>query len=240
MLVSFVYVVACRLFALVVLLARSDRSKELELLVLRHELSVLRRQALPPQLTERAARARRLDANRRCRHGHTVRTIILLRHGKSSWSDSTLADIDRPLAPRGERASRSIAKYIRRKRIRPALVLCSPSLRTRQTLDAIEPSLGKPCSVELVPQLYAASEHELLERLRALPESVSSAMLIAHNPGLHNLALVLASRGADLPQLEEKFPTGALATLAVHSDSWSAVSPGDAELVDYVVPRQLS
>jgi phosphohistidine phosphatase len=64
-------------------------------------------------------------------------------------------------------------------------------------------------------------------------------MLIGHNPGLHNLALVLASRGADLPQLEEKFPTGALATLVVHSESWAALSPGDAELVDYVVPRQL-
>ena len=49
-LVSFVYVVACRLFALVLLLARSDRSKELEILVLRHELSILRRQARRPQL----------------------------------------------------------------------------------------------------------------------------------------------------------------------------------------------
>jgi phosphohistidine phosphatase len=64
-------------------------------------------------------------------------------------------------------------------------------------------------------------------------------MLIGHNPGLQNLALVLASRGADLPQLEAKFPTGVLATLVVHSESWAALSPGDAELVDYVVPRQL-
>ena len=167
------------------------------------------------------------------------RTLILLRHGKSSWSDSTLADIDRPLAPRGERAARTLAKYIRRKRIRPALVLCSPALRTRQTLEAVEASLGKRCAVEVVPQLYAASEQELLERLQALPEPVTSVMLIGHNPGLHNLALLLASGGADLPQLEEKFPTGALATLVVHSESWTALSPGEAELVDYVVPRQL-
>ena len=181
---------------------------------------------------ERAAELRpgtgSLDADRLAgRHGHAVRTVILLRHGKSSWSDPTLADIDRPLAPRGERASRRIAKYIRRKKIRPALVLCSPSLRTRQTLEAIEPSLGKRSSVELVPQLYAASEGELLERLQALPESVGSVMLIGHNPGLHDLARVLASRGADLPQLEEKFPTGALATLVVDSESWAALSPGD-------------
>jgi phosphohistidine phosphatase len=164
---------------------------------------------------------------------------MLLRHGKSSWSDPTVADLDRPLAPRGERASRMIAKYMRRKKIRPALVLCSPSLRTRQTLEAIESSLGKGSAVELVPELYAASEGELLERLRALPESVDSVMLIGHNPGLHGLACALASRGADLPQLEEKFPTAALATLIVDSDSWAALRPGDAELIDYVVPRQL-
>jgi phosphohistidine phosphatase len=163
----------------------------------------------------------------------------LLRHGKSSWSDSTLADIDRPLAPRGVRASKRIAKYMKRKKIRPALVLCSTSVRTRQTLEAIQPSLGKSCRVELLPELYAASKPELLERLQALPGSVASVMLIGHNPGLHDLALLLASRGADLPQLEAKFPTGALATLVVDSESWSALSPGDAELVDYVVPRQL-
>jgi phosphohistidine phosphatase len=168
-----------------------------------------------------------------------ARTVILLRHGKSSWSDSTLTDIDRPLAPRGERASRELAKYIRRKKIKPALVLCSSSLRTRQTLEAIEASLGKRCAVEIVPQLYGASEQELLERLQALPETVSSVMLIGHNPGLHNLALVLASQGPELPQLEEKFPTGALATLVVRSESWTALGAGDAELVDYVVPRQL-
>lgn len=168
-----------------------------------------------------------------------VRTIILLRHGKSSWSDPSLADIDRPLAPRGEHASRRIAKYIRQKKIRPALVLCSPSLRTRQTLAAIEPSLDKGCSVELEPQLYAASEEDLLERLRALPEPVESVMLIGHNPGLQELALVLASRGAELPRLEEKFPTAALATVAVDSESWVALRPGGGELVDYVVPRQL-
>jgi phosphohistidine phosphatase len=168
-----------------------------------------------------------------------VRTVILLRHGKSSWSNSTLADIDRPLAPRGERASKSIAKYMRRKRIRPALVLCSTSVRTRQTLEAIQPALGKSCRVEFLAELYAAAERGLLERIQALPESASSVMLIGHNPGLHDLALVLASRGAELPQLKEKFPTGALATLVVQSDSWAALRPGDAELVDYVVPRQL-
>jgi hypothetical protein len=66
---------------------------------------------------------------------------------------------------------------MRRKKIRPALVLCSPSLRTRQTLEPIEPSLGEGSSIELEPQLYATSEAKLLELLQALPESVDSVML---------------------------------------------------------------
>jgi phosphohistidine phosphatase len=168
-----------------------------------------------------------------------MRTVFLLRHAKSSWSDPTLLDIDRPLAPRGERAAKKIAGYVRRKRIRPARVLCSPSVRTRRTLEAIEPSLGKSCTVEFLPALYAASRKELLRQVQALPDAVGSVMLIGHNPGLHQLALALASRGADLPKLKEALPTGGLATLVADCESWTALKPGGAELVDYVVPRDL-
>jgi phosphohistidine phosphatase len=168
-----------------------------------------------------------------------VRTVFLLRHAKSSWLDPTLPDIDRPLAPRGERAAKKIAGYVRRERIRPARVLCSPSLRTRRTLEAIEPSLGKSCTVEIVSALYAASDEELLLQLRALPDSVGSVMLIGHNPGLQELALALASGGAELTRLEENLPTGALATLVAGCENWTALQPGDAELVDFVVPRDL-
>jgi len=185
------------------------------------------------------APSRRLDVDRSGRHGRIVRTVFLVRHAKSSWSDATLADIDRPLAPRGERAAKKIGAYVRRKKIRPSLVLCSPSVRTRQTLEAIKPSLGKRCTVEFVPALYAASKAELLRQLRALPDSVESVMLVAHNPGLQDLALALASRGADLPKLEAKLPTAALATLVSHCDRWTALKPGDAELADYVVPADL-
>ena len=96
-----------------------------------------------------------------------VPTVILLRHGKSSWSDPTLADFDRPLAPRGKRASKN-RRIHARERIRPALVLCSPSLRTRQTLEAIEPALGKGCPNRIDSELYAASDGTA-QQLQALP-----------------------------------------------------------------------
>ena len=112
--------------------------------------------------------------------------------------------------------------------------------RTRQTLGAIEPSLGKRSTVEVVPALYAASETELLGRLQALPHSIGSVMLIGHNPGLHDLARASSPRAAPASrQLEERGPTGALATLVADNDSWAGLGPGGATLVDYVVAEQL-
>ena len=86
--------------------------------------------------------------------------------------------------------------------------------------------------------LYGASSDALLERIRAVPEAVDSAMLIGHNPGLQHLAGVLASDGTELAQLKAKFPTAALATLTF-SKTWSRLSRADAVLAAYVVPKQL-
>jgi phosphohistidine phosphatase len=92
--------------------------------------------------------------------------------------------------------------------------------------------------VTLEQELYAAGADALLARIRQVPETVESVMVIGHNPGLHQLALVLASTGDELDRLEAKFPTAALATLALAS-KWRRVAPGDATLAAYVVPKQL-
>ncbi len=163
-------------------------------------------------------------------------TLYLLRHAKSSWEDPELPDRERPLAPRGRRDAKRIGKHLGRLKIAPALVLCSSAARTQETLGLLRPALsGAAVSVE--EGLYGASAKTLLERVREVPDGLGSVLLIGHNPGLHDLALVLASSGADLERLEAKFPTAALATLAVRR--WSNLGPRDAELVAYVVPKQL-
>ena len=120
----------------------------------------------------------------------------------------------------------------------PELVLCSPAQRTRETLELVRPALGTTATVRLEAELYAASAETLLERLRAVPEEVASVMLIGHNPGLQDLALVLASAGSELERLEAKFPTAALATLTLPRGDLEAAVPG-AVLAAYVVPKQL-
>jgi phosphohistidine phosphatase len=171
--------------------------------------------------------------------GNGIKHLFLLRHAKSSWDDPTLADHDRPLAPRGRRAARVIAEHLRRKGIAPELVLCSPSRRTRQTLTRIAPGLGENADVQIDSELYTASAAELLEVLREVPDEVQSVMLIGHNPGIQDLALSLARGGSEVVRVRSKFPTAALATLELDG-SWRELAPGSAELVSLVKPKDLS
>jgi phosphohistidine phosphatase len=161
-----------------------------------------------------------------------TRTLLLLRHAKSSWDDPSLADHDRPLAPRGRRAAKRIGELLRDRRIEISIVLCSSARRARETLDLAQP----PGEVHIEQELYGASARQLLERIRRVPEEVDSLMLIGHNPAIEELALGLA---ADRSELEgAKFPTGALATFTV-SGPWVRLAPAEATLTGFVKPRDL-
>jgi phosphohistidine phosphatase len=168
-----------------------------------------------------------------------MHTLYLLRHAKSSWSDSSLPDHARPLAKRGRRDAKVIAKHLVRIGIAPELVLCSSAERTRETLELVRPALGSASTVQLEPELYAASSAELLERIHIIPEQVASAMVIGHNPGLQDLAGILASAGERLERLKAKFPTAALATLTLPNTTWRGLSRADAVLAAYVVAKEL-
>jgi len=164
--------------------------------------------------------------------------LYLLRHAKSSWKRAELADHDRPLAGRGRRAAKVIARHMRGHAIAPELVLCSTARRARETLERIEPALGTAV-VQHEPELYGASADALLERLRDVPDRFDSVMLIGHNPGIEQLGRGLARPSPERRQLEAKFPTAALAALAFPGESWRDLEWGGAELVDFVCPRDL-
>ena len=166
-----------------------------------------------------------------------MKRLFLLRHAKSSWDDPGVADHDRPLAPRGRRASALIAAHLQRNRIQAGLVLCSSAKRTRETLDGVREALG-PVEVRFEDGLYGASSEHLLRRLREVPGEVESVMLIGHQPAIQQLALHLAAEGSELERVRAKFPTAALATLTFVGD-WSELGRDSAELVAYVKPREL-
>jgi phosphohistidine phosphatase len=172
-----------------------------------------------------------------------VKTVLLLRHAKSDWGDAALADSERPLNRRGERAAEAMADHIVRHAPRPDLILCSTAARARQTLAPLVRRMAAPAPpIKLEKGIYLAHESVLLARVRAVPDEVGTVMLIGHNDGLWRLAEVLAGHGRAplLAALQEKFPTGALAILAAPVGHWRDLAPGSAELLALVRPRDLA
>lgn len=169
-----------------------------------------------------------------------MKSLHLLRHAKSSWDDPTLPDHERPLAPRGHRASKVIARHLLERGITPELVLCSSSVRTRETLALVSAGFDPAIEtrVDIEQGLYAVSAEDLLARIRRAPETIESVMLIAHNPSIQELAMELAAPARGIERIREKFPTAALATFEI-ADPWNAVEPGSAHLVEFVKPREL-
>lgn len=129
--------------------------------------------------------------------------------------------------------------------VRPDLVLCSTAVRARQTFDGVRPAFagGAEGSVEISVEggLYGASASELLRRLRQLPPATSSALVIAHNPGMHDLVLALAGDGDHdlLAKVRVTFPTAALATIDFGDTPWSNLDRGTGYLAAAVYPKDL-
>ncbi|PZW51131.1 phosphohistidine phosphatase [Humitalea rosea] len=171
-----------------------------------------------------------------------MRQLLLLRHAKSSWDDPRLSDHARPLNARGRRAASAMARVMRELDLTPEIVLVSSARRTLQTLEALAPLEGPPMVVP-TDDLYLAPWTRLLEELRRVRETARSVLVIAHNPGLHELALALAgtasmAAGGDALRLAEEYPTGALAEFALAAP-WSRIGPGSGRLIRFVVPRDL-
>ena len=170
-----------------------------------------------------------------------VRRLLLARHAKSSWDHPGVADHDRPLAPRGRRAATALGEHLRGIADPPELVLCSSAARTIETLERLRAALPAGTSVEVEEGLYAVDADELLARVRRLPANVACALLIGHNPGIGDLAVMLAGHGdrAARAAMAAKFPTAALARLAI-DHPWSAVRTGAATLEELWTPRRRS
>jgi phosphohistidine phosphatase len=167
------------------------------------------------------------------------RTLLLLRHAKSSWDEPDLEDRERPLAARGRRAAAALGARVARRRLRVDRVLCSPSQRTRETLALLD--LPKQTPVAFEEPLYLASAKVLLARIRRLPPGVRCALVIAHDPGLEHLAHLLAGDGRPkaLRRLAAGFATGALAELRVPAEGWRALGPDAAFLERFTRPKDL-
>ena len=170
-----------------------------------------------------------------------MRTLLLLRHAKSSWADPQLEDFERPLNSRGLEAASALAAHFVVTNLQPDLVLCSAALRTRATLAGLLPAFAHDFQISVENRLYLASAPKLLERLHEIEDDAACVLLIGHNPGLERLARLLAGSGSPekIEAMHSKFPTGALAVFEFDLSSWRDIGKASGKLADYRVPADL-
>ena len=163
-----------------------------------------------------------------------MKELILVRHAKSSWKDSSLDDRERPLNKRGEHDAPEMGARLALLEASPDLIVSSPAVRALETARLVARKLGYPRKDILVKErLYGAGAVELLEVIRDSDDSVGTLMLFGHNPGLTELANHLGPR--PIPNL----PTCGLLHLSFEADTWSVVgyARGDEVLFDF--PKSL-
>lgn len=168
-------------------------------------------------------------------------TLSLFRHTKSTWNDPGLSDLDRPLAPRGEKAAPIMGAYMRSIELAPGRVFCSPALRAVQTARLALSQLQDIPEMVFDKRLYHADSEDLFAIIHQAPSEASSIMIIGHNPGLHVFALDLVgeSRTDLIAALAGKFPTGALAVFSFEAEGWPEIEARQATLKIFMTPKQL-
>ena len=167
-----------------------------------------------------------------------TKTLLLLRHAKSSWPDG-VADHERPLSGRGKRDALSAGELLAARGLVCDVVACSTAKRTRETWDRASQGGARAHEVRYLDQIYAARVTELIRVVRAMPDSASVVMLVGHGPAIPDLVEFLAARTAGSPawaRLDHKFPTAGLATLTFRG-SWAQAGQARAQLADFSVPR---
>lgn len=155
------------------------------------------------------------------RHTGSVRTLILLRHAKSDWSGAA-PDIDRPLAERGLAQAPLAGRWLADHAVSIDLAVVSPARRARETWELVSAELTPEPPVRFDDRVYAASADRLLEIVHEVPDDVRTAILVGHNPGMEELASLLAGEGVAMR-------TAGLAVLGV-AGPWSGVDATSATL----------
>jgi phosphohistidine phosphatase len=166
---------------------------------------------------------------------------MLFRHAKAERSQPGERDHGRVLAARGREDAPKLGAYMVRHGLIPDAVIVSTSARTRETWDRAATAFAPAPPATAEERLYDAGPHAILQVVQKTNNRIGTLLVVGHNPGLHELAVMLAASGdrSARRQLQEGFPTGALAVIDFKEEDWSDLSPAAGRLERLVVPRSL-
>jgi phosphohistidine phosphatase len=163
-----------------------------------------------------------------------MKTLLLLRHAKSSWKDDTLDDHDRPLNERGKKEAPKMGQLLLEEHLLPDIILSSDAKRARRTVEKVCEAAGYRGETVLNSELYLANTATYLKTLARLPDQISRALVVGHNPGMEQLLELLIQR-------YEPMTTAALARIDLPSvERWAEIDASTrGELIKLWQPMEL-
>jgi phosphohistidine phosphatase len=162
-----------------------------------------------------------------------VKRLLILRHAKSSWADTSMDDWQRPLNDRGLRDAPRVGDLLRNRSLVPDLIITSDAVRARTTAQAVAKAAGYTRDLVVEPSLYHATPDEVIAILNSAPDAARSVMIVGHNPGLEGVVEQLTGESLGLV-------TAALVQIAVPIESWSVLDgTAAASVVDTWRPKDL-
>lgn len=163
-----------------------------------------------------------------------MKTLLVLRHAKSSWKDSGMEDHERPLNKRGKKAAPKMGKLIKREGLVPDLIISSTAVRARTTAEAVAEKSKYPGEIRLDRRLYLSGPSAVMDVLKEIDDAtVERVMIVGHNPGQEETIRQMTGR-------EERLPTAALARIDFPIDAWKELGPEtQGNLIHLWRPKEL-
>ncbi|MGB6018878.1 MAG: histidine phosphatase family protein [Sulfurimonadaceae bacterium] len=163
-----------------------------------------------------------------------MKTLLILRHAKSSWKEAHFSDHDRPLNKRGQSDALKMGRLLREKELTPKLIICSTAKRARETVELVREACGYEDEIRFSEELYLAEPEAYIQALNELDDTYDRVMVVGHNPDLEELLELLTGE-------EHILPTAALVQVVLPIQTWRELDESvDSELIKLWVPRQLS
>jgi phosphohistidine phosphatase len=161
-----------------------------------------------------------------------MKTLLLLRHAKSSWNQPELHDHDRPLNKRGKKEAPKVGSYLKENDLVPDLILSSTARRAHDTAQTVADESGFAGQIDLYQDLYMSDTGSYLDILRCLPEESNRVLVVGHNPDLEELLTLLTD-------VTQHLTTAALAQVDLPISSWQELNEAtDGRLQNLWSPRE--
>jgi phosphohistidine phosphatase len=161
-----------------------------------------------------------------------MKTLLLLRHAKSSWKKSDMSDHERPLNKRGKKEAPIVGAYLKENGLVPDLILTSTARRAHATAEAVAEASGFEGEVELYQDLYMSDAASYLDILRCMPDKANRVLVVGHNPDVEDLLTLLT-------EVKEHMTTAALAVITLPISRWEELNEAtDGRLQNLWVPRE--